>query len=231
MELCNIDGKPCRIHANVPHPDILLVQPSARHETKGIDEEASLVEKLSGCAFALAAFDTGDWAEALMPWADEAVSKDERVGQGASATLDYIERSMLPWLDSRFAAEERRLPVVIGGYSLGGLFALWASGQSGAFNAVAAVSPSVWINGWTEYAATHQPLAKYVYTSLGDREEHCRNRRMSRIGDCIRHQHELLVSQVGAENTMLEWNEGNHFHEEPLRMARGFAWCMRNILR
>ena len=68
--------------------------------------------------------------------------------------------------------------------------------------------------------------ARKVYLSLGDAEEHCKNVRMARIGDCVREHHRLLSQQMGSENVTLEWNKGNHFHEEAKRMARAFVCCM-----
>ena len=52
---------------------------------------------------------------------------------------------------------------------------------------------------------------------------------MARIGDCLRWQHQLLSEQIGSNNVTLEWNEGNHFHNEAQRMAKAFAWCMRAV--
>ena len=54
-------------------------------------------------------------------------------------------------------------PLIPGGYSLAGLFALWSVFRSDRFKAAAAASPSVWFRGWLDYAASHQPHADYVY--------------------------------------------------------------------
>jgi len=50
---------------------------------------------------------------------------------------------------------------------------------------------------------------------------------MARVGESIRRQNELLTHQN--VKTILEWNEGNHFRDADLRMAKGFAWLMNNI--
>ncbi len=181
-----------------------------------------MLGKLCRCGFVLLTFDVGDWARALMPWPDTAVSRDAAVGLHARDTLDSVVNGLLPWL----RAEYGNLPCIVGGYSLGGLFALWAAMESDAFYAVAAASPSVWIDGWAGYAQAHATMAEKVYVSLGDREEHCRNQRMQRVGDCVRMQHDLLRVQLGDERTVLEWNRGGHFGEEAERTARAFAWCM-----
>ena len=71
------------------------------------------------------------------------------------------------------------------------------SAQTDSFVAVAAASPSVWIRDWQAFSEQHPTLARAVYLSLGDREEHVRNQAIARIGDCIRAQYALLQRQLG----------------------------------
>lgn len=225
-ENITIDSLNCNVFAT-ERPEVLLIQPSARHENKnnGISREVEVLATSSTKGFAIAFFDTVEWAKALMPWPDEAVSRDDEVGRYASNTLIYITQKLIPWLHECFG----KLPCIIGGYSLGGLFALWAARQSTAFCAVAAASPSLWIKGWTDYADNNSLNARLAYISLGNREEHCRNQRMARIGDCVRHEHLTLANQIGSSATTLEWNNGGHFGEEAERTAKAFAWCIENI--
>mgnify|MGYP004653929471 FL=1 len=225
-ENVNIGSIHCNVFAT-ERPEVLLIQPSARHETKndGINREVKALAANATKGFAIVFFDTVEWAKALMPWHDEAVSRDEEVGMHAQDTLIYIEESLVPWMHERFG----KLPCIIGGYSLGGLFALWAARQSTAFDAVAAASPSLWIKGWADFADRHRLNAPVAYVSLGDREEHCRNQRMARIGDCVRHEHMTLTTQLGTSATTLEWNSGGHFGNEAERTAKAFAWCIENI--
>lgn len=225
-ENVNIGSIHCNVFAT-ERPEVLLIQPSARHETKndGINREVKVLATTATKGFAIVFFDTVEWAKALMPWQDEAVSRNEEVGKHAQDTLVYIEESLVPWLHKRFG----KLPCIIGGYSLGGLFALWAARQSAAFCAVAAASPSLWIKGWADFADNRSLNAQLAYVSLGNREEHCRNQRMARIGDCVRHEHLTLAAQLGPSATMLEWNNGGHFGEEAERTAKAFAWCIENI--
>lgn len=225
-ENVNIGSIHCNVFAT-ERPEVLLIQPSARHETKndGINREVKVLATTATKGFAIVFFDTVEWAKALMPWQDEAVSRNEEVGMHAQDTLVYIEESLIPWLHERFG----KLPCIIGGYSLGGLFALWAARQSTAFCAVAAASPSLWIKHWGDYADSNSLNARLAYISLGDREEHCRNQRMARIGDCVRHEHLTLTEQIGTTATTLEWNSGGHFGNEAERTAKAFAWCINNM--
>ena len=118
------------------------------------------------------------------------------------------------------------MPVILGGYSLGGLFALWASCQTDRFCAVAAASPSVWIHGWLPFAKKNTPLAEAIYLSLGDREEHVKNQAIARVGDNLRAYYGLIQKQLPPECSTLVWEEGGHFNENAGRVARAFAWCM-----
>lgn len=236
---------PCKLFV-VGDPQVLLIQPSARHEEKndGVRREVDLIAQASPTGFAMVFFDCVEWARALMPWADDAVSRDAEVGRHAPDTLRFIEHTLLPWLRERFG----ELPRIIGGYSLGGLFALWAARNTDAFTAVAAASPSLWINSWGEYAAAHPILSPQattqhstlniphsesrssaIHLSLGDREEHCRNQRMKRIGDCVRAEHALLCQQLSPTAVTLRWHEGGHFGAEAERTAEAFAWCIEQI--
>ena len=113
----------------------------------------------------------------------------------------------------------------IGGYSLAGLFALWAAYQTDGFAGVAAASPSIWFPGFTEYMTSRSIHTGRVYLTLGDREEKTRNPVMSTVGDRIRAMNDYLTSQ--GKVCTLEWNQGNHFKEPDLRMAKGFSFMLR----
>lgn len=182
----------------------------------------------AGIPFVMAAVPIVDWELELMPWAEPAVSKRPEVGSRAGETLLYIEKQLIPSLlngDFLGSKPQRPMPIVLGGYSLGGLFALWASCQSDGFSAVAAASPSLWAGDWPLFAAGHPMLAQHVYLSLGDREERSRNKTMARVGLRIRAEHERLVQQLGNGHTTLVWEQGGHFSDPAGRMARAFSWC------
>lgn len=109
---------------------------------------------------------------------------------------------------------------------MAGLFSLWAAYQTDAFASVAAASPSIWFPGFLQYMKEHDIRTESVYLSLGDREEKTRNPVMATVGECIREGHELLLDR--GVRTILEWNPGNHFKNAGIRMAKGFAWVMKN---
>ena len=118
---------------------------------------------------------------------------------------------------------------MLAGYSLGGLFALWAAYRTESFDGICAVSPSLWVRGWDAYAEGRVPCADAVYLSLGDKEERARNVRMAAVGDCVRRQASRLTRQLAEGKTVFEWNRGGHFDDEPGRMARGLAWTAERV--
>lgn len=205
-------------------PAALLVQPVDRREAGALASEAALLASQGG-GFAWVAFPVNDWARDLTPWPDRAVSRDPQTGLHAGETLQWVTGTLLPWLNARFGT----LPCVIGGYSLAALFALWAATRCKLFAGVAAASPSVWIQGWPDYAAAHPVQARQVFLSLGDREERTRNRAMARVGDRLRAYHALLEQQLGADRAVLVWNVGGHFQDPAGRTAAAFAWNLKML--
>ncbi len=220
-ESINIGGKTCRLFGSET-PACLLVQPSARHENATLEMEVAQISTLSRIPFVLATVELEDWIIDLMPWPDGNISRDPEAGQHGLETLHYLLLSLVPEMHRRFGP----LPVILGGYSLGGLFSLWASTQTDSFKAIAAASPSVWIHGWLPYARKHVTLANQVYLSLGEQEEHVKNQAIARVGDNLRAYHDLLQEQLGPELCPLIWEPGNHFTDNEGRLARAFAWCM-----
>ena len=219
-----IGGRMCRLFGS-ERPGCILIQPSARHENATLEAEAQKIAQLSQVPFVLATIELEDWMLDLMPWPDGNISRDPEAGKHGRDTLGYILMDLVPELKGRYGT----LPVILGGYSLGGLFAIWASMQSGCFKAVAAASPSVWIHDWMPFARRHAPMAGCVYLSLGDKEEHVKNQAIARVGDNIRAQYGLLREQLGPERCTLVREEGNHFTDNDGRTARAFAWCMDRL--
>ena len=219
-----IAGRNCRIYEQ-ESPRCILVQPLGVHEHETLDAEVQSIAAKASIPFALAAFEISDWERDLMPWSDPAVSKRTDSECLADETLLYLIQGLLPWLKGRLGDA----PVVLGGYSLAGLFSLWAARKSNAFWGIAAASPSVWIQGWPEYVDTHPMRARRVFLSLGEREEQTRNRTIARVGERIRDEHALLQRELGEENCTLEWNPGGHFADCDGRLARAFIWNLARL--
>lgn len=218
-----VNGRQCSVRAD-DAPEYLLIQPADSHELELFDKETEHIRSLTDIPFAFAAFEVTDWNSELSPWEVPAVFGTEPFGNGAQKTLEFIETALIPELRGRLSLADET-PVILGGYSLAALFALWAGYVTDSFAAVSAASPSVWFPGWTEFTGSRSPAAGFIYLSLGKKEEKTRNRIMAAVGDNIRLQYETLRAQ--GTDCIHEWNEGNHFTEPELRTAKGFARCMQ----
>jgi predicted alpha/beta superfamily hydrolase len=213
----SIDGRLCILYQDEAATH-LLIQPIDEHDLELLDQEIEAIKKLSDKPFSLVAFMIKDWNQELTPWAAPAVFGKVPFGNGAEKTLEFITSRLLP------EVQENIPHLILGGYSLAGLFALWSGYQTDKFDGIVAASPSVWFPKWIEYATDNKPLAKSIYLSLGDKEEKAKNPVMAQVGNAIRRQNELLTGQM--DNTILEWNPGNHFVDSEKRTAKGFAWVM-----
>lgn len=222
-----IGGRPCAIYAD-DTPRYLLIQPVDKREAETLDKEIAHIKLLSDTSFVFSSFEITDWNNELSPWTAPPVFGKEPFGNGADRTLTYIKEILIPYLKKQFSLNID-VPVVIGGYSLAGLFALWTGYISDSFSAVAAASPSVWFQDWSDFTDNHSPAANSIYLSLGKKEEKTRNMVMAAVGKNIRRQYDKLKSQ--GISVVLEWNEGNHFTEPEIRTAKGFAWCIDNKIR
>ena len=197
-----------------PKAPVCLIQPVDDHDLEGIRNEYEKIRELTGMDFCLTAVKVNDWNKDLSPWEAPAVFGIENFGSGASDTLKEI-LSLCTDKDKKY---------YIGGYSLAGLFSLWASVQTDKFEGVAAASPSVWFPDFLEYIRERKPLCKKIYLSLGDKEEKTRNPVMATVGDKIRELDSFLVQE--GFDCILEWNEGNHFKDFDIRTAKAFASVM-----
>lgn len=219
-----IDGRECFVSDSV-QPRYILLQTLGNHERGIFDSTAALISETTGVPFVLAAFQVFDWDLDLTPWHDDAINRKPEVGTKTGETLRYVTESLLPALEKEYG----KLPVILGGYSLGGLFAIWSSSQTDRFAAIAAASPSLWIRDWLDFAQMHPVKTARVYLSLGDREEHVKNRAIARVGDSVRGEYELLQAQLGNANCTLAWNPGGHFQDEDKRLAAAFSWCIKAL--
>lgn len=196
--------------------DIILIQPVDEYDLAGIENEFSFISSSCNKSFKLIAIAIDKWNNDLSPWTSPAVFGKEDFGDGAKETLNEILK----------LCTSKNKKYFIGGYSLAGLFALWATYQTDIFNGVAAASPSMWFPKFIDYMKANDIKANTVYLSLGDKEEKTRNQVMATVGDKIREAYDMLSKQ--GLKCILEWNEGNHFKNPDIRTAKAFSWLINN---
>ena len=221
VQTMQIGNRPCRIYAEA-HAKYLLLQMTGEHELQSMDHEVTVIAQ-SSWNFLFAAIPVESWNDELSPWEAPAVWGKESFGGNAADTLRFLTEQVVPTLKQQFNLPEN-VKIILGGYSLAGLFALWASTQTNLFYGVAAASPSVWFPDWMEFEQQRPIQTQHIYLSLGDKEEHTKNAVMAVVGDNIRTLHSQLIAR-GADCTF-EWNSGGHFKDADLRTAKAFQWAM-----
>ena len=222
-QLLTIQNKTCCLYGDAG-AEYLLLQMADEHDLAGMAQEAAAIRQHTNRPFLLAAVQADNWNDDLSPWPVPPVWGKQGFGGGAGDTLAWLAQAV-PVLRQQFALPENG-KIILGGYSLAGLFALWAATQTSALYGVAAASPSVWFPGWPEHEAAHPIQTQRVYLSLGDREEHTKNQTMAAVGENIRALHTTLTRRGTA--CTLEWNAGGHFKDADLRTAKAFAWAMES---
>ena len=191
--------------------------------TKMLDSDMIWPLTRQGCApFALLAIDVDDWDACFTPWPSDAMPGRDFAGR-ADALYDQITTRYLP-------EARRRMPSLnemgIAGYSLGGLFAMYAASRADSpFTMAATMSGSMWYPGFLAYAEQAPfPKLKRAYLSLGLKEAKRARGIMASNADVTRAIHEMLAARLGGDNAILEWNNGDHFYEVDKRILRGLRW-------
>ena len=187
------------------------------------------------------------WEENFSPWcAPRVFAKGPNFGDGAQKTLDTLINHVIPWTESELTDPPTYRVLV--GYSLAGLFSLWAGvsqqvargcqhdataphvdAPTPTFQRIGAVSGSFWFPGLLDYV--DQQLSggavglTHAYLSLGDREARTPNPQIMHV----RENAELLASKLESARitSMFELNRGNHFQNVEGRMQKALDWLVK----
>ena len=157
-----------------------------------------------------------DWQGELSPWPAPAIFGKHDFAGNAAKFLAELE-GFWKWFKDEYNIESNQ--VYLCGYSLAGLFTLWASTHTNIFQKIAAVSPSVWFLNFVQYMQQNPIQTREVYMSLGDKEANAKNKVMATVKDCF----EAVIQILQKQNIPLtyEYNPGNHFQDVELRMKKG----------
>lgn len=160
------------------------------------------------------------WNHDMTPWyCPPLTENDTPCTGGADDYLNLLLTEIMP----RAMQHIEGTPSFTGiaGYSLAGLFAVYATFQSDVFDRVASISGSLWFPDFREYVLSHQmkKQPEKMYFSLGDKEAKTRNRFLkavlSNTEEIVKHYEQLGI------NVTWELNPGNHFRDAALRSAKG----------
>ncbi len=185
--------------------------------------------KKLGCGpFHLVSISNLRWDEELSPWVHEPVvsGSDHFTGE-ADQYIQCLTEEIIPFAEEKIEPSYR----IIAGYSMGGLFALYAPYITDMFSDVVCASGSVWYPEFVEYVKSHDFLKKpdAIYLSLGDLESRTRNQFLCQTEQKMKELY--AVYQNKAIDSIFEMNPGNHFKDVDYRLAKGIAWILKFQLR
>ena len=166
-----------------------------------------------------------DWEHDMAPWdAPAAFRGGAPCTGGADEYLRLLTGAIVPRV-------EREIPGPVAwrglaGYSLSGLFALYALCRCDLFSRAASMSGSLWFPGIRAYLFSH-PLRQtpaHLYFSLGEKESCTRNPLLQPV----RQNTEQIAAFYRSQgfDTALVFHPGNHTHHAVERTAAGIAWLL-----
>ena len=193
-----------------------------------LDESQKVYEtaQATGCSpFTLVSVSDLDWNHDMAPWdSPAAFKKGEPFTGGADDYLRLLVEEIIPR-----AEEELPGPPAwrgIAGYSLAGLFALYAIYRTDVFSRVGCMSGSLWFPGFKEYVFSHEPKRRpdCIYFSLGDKEAKTRNPVLKTVQENTE-EIQTFYQNKGID-TVFRLNSGNHFVQGIERTVAGIHWLL-----
>ena len=180
----------------------------------------------TGCPpFTLVAISDLDWNHDMVPWDSPPSFKNaEPCTGGADDYLRLLTEEIIPTAEKGIAGVPSWRGIA--GYSLAGLFALYAIYQADLFSRVGSMSGSLWFPGKKEYLVSHKTKRQpdCISFSLGDKESKTRNP----VLRSVRQNTEEIQAfyQDKGIDTVFQLNPGNHYDHAAERTVAGIAWMV-----
>ena len=157
----------------------LIVIPSFEDNASQIIEKVKL---LTDKDFSLLTIYGFEWNNNLSPYKASAIFKGASDFKGEAK--DFLELVILKLINEVTTKENIR-PIynVLVGYSMAGLFAVYALFNTDAFLKIGSVSGSLWYPNFVEFIKNNEVLHSIstFYMSLGDKEKKTKNKIMSQV--------------------------------------------------
>ena len=226
MEL-NINNKRIDIFCNKTELKELpvIILNTFNNEGKSVWEKCN---ELGANEFILVSIAKMSWNNDLTPWECPPLYKGDSKCLGyADSYLKEIEKDIIPKIEEYITKELCKTISYYGiaGYSLGGLFALYSGFKTDRFKRIASASGSLWYPNFTDYVKSHKLSNNIdkIYFSLGNKEAKSKIEILSTVEDKTKEIYEYVSKNI---NSIYEENEGNHFKDGVLRMAKGIKWIL-----
>ena len=216
-EKFNIKDKEITLYKSTDKNAPLIVFNTFEGDGEGVYKELQNM----GCTFLnLLVVGNIDWNHDMSPWYMPSIySKEKSFSGGADEYLKLLIDEILPKTKELIEGEPKFTGIA--GYSLAGLFAVYAMYKTDVFDRVASMSGSLWFSNFIEYCKRNEykRLPDKIYFSLGDKEANTRNPVLKTVQDKtieLSEYFKILGSEV-----IFELNPGNHFTDTILRSAKG----------
>lgn len=176
---------------------------------------------------ALAVISGIDWNLDLSPWKAPAVfKKGEAFLGGANTYFVELTQTMIPSMIKALPQEPEE--IILGGYSLAGLFATYAAYQGDFFQGVLSVSGSLWYPDFFKFIKSHDisHSVQRAYFSVGAQEAKTKNHILQTVEENTKLISDYLHEQ-GIETTF-EKNSGGHFVDVEKRLVKAITWINKS---
>lgn len=182
------------------------------------------IQKGSYTDFTLVTVSGLNWEVELSPWAAGNLFKySEMFTGGADAYLQFLTQQVLPQAEAGLNGILWR---GLAGYSLAGLFTVYALYKTDLFSRAASMSGSLWYPSFKDFALQNTLCIapQHLYLSLGDKEARARNQYLKTVQQCT----EELAAHYRSLgiNTFYELNPGGHYRNIISRSAAGIKWIL-----
>ena len=180
----------------------------------------------AGCPpFTLVSISDLDWNHDMVPWDSPPAFKNaEPCTGGADEYLRLLTEEIIPAAEKKINGVPRWRGIA--GYSLAGLFALYAIYRTDLLSRVGSMSGSLWFPGMKDYIFFHEPKRwpDCMYFSLGDKESKTRNPVLRNVRQNTEEIHAFYRSK--GIDTAFHLNPGNHYNQAVERTATGLCWLL-----
>lgn len=183
----------------------------------------------NGCPpFSLAVINGINWNDDMTPWPIPAISKGDTPCKGCADTyLKELTGEFLPQIADTVSYKPEYC--VLAGYSLAGLFAVYAAHKTDCFSRIVSASGSLWYPEFVPFIRQNSISEKIeaIYFSLGDLESHTKNPFLAPVEKNTRFLTDYFSEQ--GIKTIFQMNKGNHYHNSTERTAKGIQWTLQQL--
>lgn len=168
------------------------------------------------------------WNDEMTPWYCKSLFKGDTECNGkADEYIKLLENNIIPEINKKLKSIEIQTKYyILAGYSLGGLFSIYSLFKTKLFSRIVSGSGSFWYPNIIEYIKGNDFLnnPNKVYLSLGNKEKNTKNEVMSKVEENTLELTNILKNRN--IETKFEFNQGGHFADSNLRIAKGLKWIL-----